>query len=121
MFERYTEKARRTVHLAKCEADGFGSLEVGPEHILLALLTDRALVSSTMEGVSESEIRAAINAHIPRSEPNPLPHDLPLTTEARAALVLATEEADKLSHGYVQNEHVLLALLHLKAATRLSS
>jgi len=110
IFERYTETARRTMHLAKCEADGFGSLEVGPEHILLALLSDPAFIGGIMEGVYELEIRAAINAHFPTREPNPLPHDLPLSAESRTALSLATEEADKLSQRRVRNEHVLLGL-----------
>jgi Clp amino terminal domain, pathogenicity island component len=111
IFERYTEKARRTMHLAKCEADGFGSLEVGTEHILLALLRDSDLISSTMEEVSEPEIRAVITAYIPKHEPHPLPHDLPLSTDARIAVVVATEEADKLNQRYVMNEHVLLAVV----------
>lgn len=101
---------------AKHEADGFGSLEVGVEHIVLALLSDPALISTTMEGVSEPEIRTAVSARIPRQEPNPLPHDLPLSTEARTALVLAREEAEKLGQRYVQNEHVLLALVQSESS-----
>jgi ATP-dependent Clp protease ATP-binding subunit ClpA len=116
IFERYTEKARQTIVLAKHEADGFGSLEVGTEHILLALLRDPALISSTMEAVSEAEIRAAIRAYIPRREPNPLPHDLPLSTEGRLSVVLATEEADKIGQRYIQNEHVLLALVQSESS-----
>jgi tetratricopeptide (TPR) repeat protein len=116
IFERYTQKSRGTMHLAKCEADGFGSLEVSAEHILLALLGDPALISGTMEGVSESEIRDAINAHIPHRRPDPLPHDLPLNKEAWAALVLATEEADRLGHRHVQNEHVLLGLVQSESS-----
>jgi Clp amino terminal domain, pathogenicity island component len=81
------------MHLAKCEADGFGADQVEPEHILLALLSDAALVSSTMEGVSPSDIRASINAHALRREPKPLPHDLPLSAESRTAMARATEEA----------------------------
>jgi len=104
------------MHFAKWEADGFGSLEVGTEHILLALLRDPDLITSTMEGVSEPEIRASISARIHRREPNPLPHDLPLSTEGRTALVLATEEADKLGQRYVQNEHVLLALVQSESS-----
>jgi tetratricopeptide (TPR) repeat protein len=111
IFERYTKKAIRTIILAKHEADGFGSLEVCAEHILLALLSDPVLISSTMEGVSEPEVRAAIRAHLPRRKQNPLPHDLPLNTEAHTALVLAREEANKLGQTYVQNEHIMLALL----------
>src|ERR1700730_9556667 len=116
IFERYTEKARRTMHLAKCEADGFGSTEVSTEHILLALLNDPAFVRDSMQGVSESEIRDAINVRIPRGEPNPLPHDLPLSEEARTAVVLAREEADRLGHRHVRNEHILLAVVRCESS-----
>jgi hypothetical protein len=116
IFERYTEKARRTMTLAKHEADGFGALEIGTEHILLALLRDPDLISSTMHGVSEPEIRTAITAYLPRHEPHPLPHDLPISTDARIAVVLATDEADRLNQRYVQSEHVLLALLQSESS-----
>ena len=45
-----------------------------------------------MEGISEKEILETINAHLPRSEPTMLPHALPLSREAREALVLAEAE-----------------------------
>jgi hypothetical protein len=111
MFIRYIEEARRTVVLAKHEADRFGSLEIDPEHILLALLNDPVLIRRAMEGISEKEIRATISAHLPRREPNTLPHDLPLSRAAREALVLAEGEADKLGHRYIRNEHLLLGLV----------
>ena len=40
MFEHYTENAKRTIFFAKCEAGQWGSREIDPEHILLALLRD---------------------------------------------------------------------------------
>lgn len=110
MFIRYIEGARRTIVRAKHEADRFGSLEIDPEHILLALLSDPVLISRTMEGISEKEILETINAHLPRREPNTLPHDLELSRSAREALVLAEGEADKFGHRYIRNEHVLLGL-----------
>lgn len=76
-------------------------------HILLALLNDPVLVSRIMEGISEKEILETINAHLPRSEPTMLPHALPLSREAREALVLAEAEADKLGHRYIRNEQHL--------------
>jgi ATP-dependent Clp protease ATP-binding subunit ClpA len=115
MFIRYVEEARRTIVLAKHEADRFGSLEIYPEHILLALLHDPVLTSRTMEGISEKEIRETINVHLPRRERNPLPHDLELSRAAREALVLAEGEADKLGHRYIRNEHLLLALVESRA------
>jgi ATP-dependent Clp protease ATP-binding subunit ClpC len=111
MFERYSEKARQTMADAKHEADRFGSSEVRTEHILLALLRDPNLVSSTMETVAVPEIQSAISAYIPQRKPNPLPHDLPLSTGGRAAVILAAEGAEKFGHKYVQNEHILLALV----------
>jgi ATP-dependent Clp protease ATP-binding subunit ClpA len=110
MFIRYIERAKRTIVRAKHEADRFGSLEIDPEHILLALLNDPVLISRTMEGISEKGIRETINAHLPRREPNTLPHDLPLSRAAREALVLAEGEADKFGHRYIRNEHILLGL-----------
>jgi ATP-dependent Clp protease ATP-binding subunit ClpA len=103
MFSRYIEEARRTVVRATHEADRFGSLEIDPEHILLALLSDPVLISRTMEGISEKEIRDAISAHLPRREPNTLPDDLPLSRAAREALALAEGEADKLGDRYIRS------------------
>ena len=50
MFVRYVEKAKQTIHNAKHEADGFGSPEIDPEHILLALLKDPVLINGSMGG-----------------------------------------------------------------------
>ena|SRR5438552_3428664 len=80
---------------AKCEADKFGSPEVGADHILLALLHDPAVVNGALEGISAAEIRDEIKSRITQREQNPLPHDLPLAEDARKVLVLATEEAKK--------------------------
>jgi tetratricopeptide (TPR) repeat protein len=110
-FIRYTEDARRTIVGAKHEADRFGSLEIDPEHILLALLNDLVLISRTMEQACEKEIRETLNTHLPRREPNPLPHDLPLSGAASEALASAEAEADKFGHRYIRNEHLLLGLV----------
>jgi hypothetical protein len=40
MFERYTEKARRTIFFARYEASQFGSPYIETEHILLGLLRE---------------------------------------------------------------------------------
>ena len=111
MFARYVEEAKGTVVRAKHQADRFGSLEIDPEHILLALLDDPVLIGRTMRGISEQEIIETINAHLPRRERNPLPHDLELSRAAREALILAEGEADKLSHRYIGNGHLLLGLV----------
>jgi ATP-dependent Clp protease ATP-binding subunit ClpC len=40
MFERYTEKARRTIFFGRCEASQFGSPYIESEHLLLGLLRE---------------------------------------------------------------------------------
>src|SRR5580704_15663204 len=111
MFARYLKYSRQTIVRAKHEADRFGSPEIDPEHILLALLNDPVLTSRTMQGISEKEIVMTIRAHIPGGERNPLPHDLELSKTAREALVSAEREADKLGHRDIRNEHILLGLV----------
>jgi ATP-dependent Clp protease ATP-binding subunit ClpC len=111
MFERYTETARKTVVCAKHEADRFGSREVCSEHILLALLNDASLVKDTMDGVSETELREAITAYLPRGEIIHVKHDLPLSAESRQVLIFAAEEAEGFGHRYIGNEHLPLGLM----------
>ena len=40
MFERFTEKARRTIFFARYEASQYGSPEIDTEHLLLGLLRE---------------------------------------------------------------------------------
>jgi hypothetical protein len=77
-----TSRKRGGLVRAKHQVDRFGSLEIDPEHILLALLDDPVLIGQTMQGISEQEIIKTINAHFPRRERNPLPHDLDLSRAA---------------------------------------
>lgn len=53
MFTRYVEESRRTIVRAKHHADRFGSVEIEPEHVLLALLDDPVLINRTMDGISQ--------------------------------------------------------------------
>ena len=41
MFERYIEKARRTIFFARYEASQFGSLYIETEYLLLGLLREK--------------------------------------------------------------------------------
>ena len=40
MFEKYTEKAKKVLFLARYEASQMGSRVIGSEHLLLGLLKD---------------------------------------------------------------------------------
>ena len=99
---------------AKKKADEFGARHVCTEHVLLALLDNWALIDRALDGIAVEELRNEIAAHLPRSEPLPFPHDLPVTSECRRALLLAVDEADRLGHSRVRDEHVLLGLFGIE-------
>jgi uncharacterized protein (TIGR03435 family) len=113
MFERYTERARRVLLFARHEAGQAGSPAVEPEHLLLALIREgRGLSASVFERarVSPDEVRRAIESRTTRREAISSGDDLPLSVSTEEVLELAAQEADRLLHGYVGTEHLLLGI-----------
>lgn len=113
MFERYSEKARRVIFFARCEASEDGSSYIETEHLLLGLLReDQALVRMFLgEGDILAEIRAEIERHITRRERISTSVEMPLTDDCKNALNLAAEESERLGQRHVETEHVLLGML----------
>jgi hypothetical protein len=113
MFERYTEKARRTIFFARYEASQFGSLYITTEHLLLGLLReDKALANRFLGSHAAVEsIRKQIEGHTAPGEKVPTSVDLPLSHELRRVLAYGTEEAERLNHKHIGTEHLLLGLL----------
>ena len=113
MFERYTEKARRTVFFARFEASQFGSPHIEPEHLLLGLLReDKALAGRLPHPRPSLEsVRQRIEARTPVGAKVPTSVDLPMSLEAKHVLAYAAEEADRLSHKHIGTEHLLLGLM----------
>jgi ketosteroid isomerase-like protein len=72
----------------------------------------------------EKRFREELGKRTPPRERIPISIEIPLTQGAKEILILAAEEAEKLSHAYVGPEHLLLGILRLKnylAATLLAS
>jgi ATP-dependent Clp protease ATP-binding subunit ClpC len=116
MFERYSEKARRTIFFARYEASQFGSSYIESEHLLLGLLReDRALARFVLgSGESIESIRKEIVAHSPFGKPISTSVELPLSGECARILTSATEEAKNLRHKHVEVEHLLLGIMREK-------
>jgi len=74
MFERYTEKAGRTIFFARYEASQFGSPYIETEHILLGLLrVDKALANAFLGSHTAVEsIRRQIEQHSATGESSDL-------------------------------------------------
>jgi hypothetical protein len=116
MFERYTEKARRTIFFARYEASQFGSSFIETEHLLMGLLReDKALASRFLRSHTAVEsIRQQIEGHSTPREKVSTSVDLPLSHECKRVLAYGAEEAMGLNHKHIGTEHLLLGLLREK-------
>jgi ATP-dependent Clp protease ATP-binding subunit ClpC len=114
MWQRFTERARRMVFFAQEEAARLGENNVGPEHLLLALLREEDSAAGRLLtgqiGVFHERIRAAVEARLKLGIGN-LGKDMQLTPEAKHVIDSAYAEARRLENNYIGSEHMLLGLL----------
>jgi len=115
MFDRFTERARKVMSLARLEAQRFYHDYVSTEHILLALVKEGTGVASVVlkkMGVELKDVRNEIEKKVERGpEPVSSGQQLPYTPRAKKVLELSLEEARSLGHHYIGTEHLLLGLL----------
>ena len=113
MFERYNEKARRTIFFGRFEASTFGSSFIETEHMLLGLLReDPELASRFLRSQAGVEsIRRQIEAQTTPRQKVSTSVDLPLSHSSKRVLAFGAEEAEQLNHKYIGTEHLLLGLL----------
>jgi len=114
MFNRFTERARKVIILAKEEARRFNHDYIGTEHILLGLIKEG-------EGVAAAVLQSlGLNLHTLRLEVEKLVRvgpstiisgDIPFTPKAKKALELSMDEARRMGHNYIGTEHLLLGLI----------
>ena len=113
MFERFTDRARRTVVLAQEEARRLNHNYIGTEHLLLGLLAvaygvaPKALESL---GISLDAARQEVEEIIGQGQQRPSGH-IPFTLRAKNVLDLAKQESRALRHDYIGTEHILLGLI----------
>ncbi len=113
MFERFTERARRSIILAQEEAKRLFHGAVGPEHVLLGIIREgegvasKALISLSIDA---QQVRVQIEDAIGRGE-RASHEELTFTREATRVLELALDEARRLGHNYIGTEHLLLGLI----------
>ncbi len=114
MFNRFTERARKVIILAKEEARRFNHDYIGTEHILLGLIREGEGVAAAVlqkMGVSLENIRLEIEKLVQPGPSTQIIGDIPFTPRAKKALELAAEEARSLGHNYIGTEHILLGLI----------
>lgn len=114
MLNRFTDRAQRAIHLAQEEAKRLNHDSLGPEHILLGLISlGEGIAAQVLAnlGVDPKRVRLEIEKLIGTGDNVLLIGDIPLTARARKVLEHAIEEAQSLGHNYVGTEHLLLGII----------
>ncbi len=114
MFDRFTERARKVMTLARQEAQKLNNDYIGTEHILLGLVQEGSGVAAQVLknlDVDLRKVRAEVERLVEQGT-NPVSgSQLPFTPRAKRVLELALEEAQNLGHNYIGTEHLLLGLI----------
>jgi ATP-dependent Clp protease ATP-binding subunit ClpC len=113
MFERFTDRARRTVVLAQEEARLLQHNYIGTEHLLLGLIHEgEGVAAKALEslGIGLDAVRQQVEEIIGRGQQAQSGH-IPFTPRAKKVLELALREAIQLGHNYIGTEHILLGLI----------
>ncbi|OIO38143.1 MAG: NDP-hexose 4-ketoreductase [Candidatus Omnitrophica bacterium CG1_02_49_16] len=114
MFNKFTERARKVILLAKQEAKRFNHDYIGTEHILLGLLREGEGVAAAVLqslGMNLNNIRLEVEKLVQIGPPTVVSGDLPFTPKAKKVMELAMDEAKTLGHNYIGTEHLLLGLI----------
>jgi ATP-dependent Clp protease ATP-binding subunit ClpC len=114
MFNRFTERARKVILLAKEEAKRFNHDYIGTEHILLGLVREGEGVAAAVLasfGLSSEKIRIEVEKLVQPGPSTVVSGDLPFTPKAKKVIELAMDEARTLGHNYIGTEHLLLGLI----------
>lgn len=113
-FERYTDRLRKVMALARDEAYKKGRGEVTPEHILLGLVKQGGTgVGGTVLknlGFDLNAIGKSIERKVEGTEQS-FTSVTPPSLEARKVLEYAVETARSWNHNYIGTEHLLAGLM----------
>ena len=114
MFDRFTDRARKVMGLARQEAQRFNHEYIGTEHILLGLVQEGSGVAAQVLrnlSVELVKIRAEVEKIVQHGPSMVAMGNLPFTPRAKKVLELSVEEASNLGHNYIGTEHLLLGLI----------
>ncbi|MCK6446559.1 MAG: ATP-dependent Clp protease ATP-binding subunit [Planctomycetes bacterium] len=114
MFDRFTDRAKKVMNLARQEAQRFNHEYLGTEHILLGLVQEGSGVAANVlknMNIDLSKIRAEVEKIVKTGPSMVTMGQLPFTPRAKKVLELSMEEASNLGHNYIGTEHLLLGLI----------
>lgn len=114
MFDKFTNRAKQVIKLAKKEAQRMNHNYLGTEHLLLGLLKlGQGIAVNVLRNMSIDYdiVRAEVEKLVGFGPELQLYGDPALTGKVKKVIEFANEEAVALSHNYVGTEHLLLGLI----------
>ncbi len=114
MHDKFTERVRKVIYLAREEAARLQHGSIGTEHLLLGLLREGEGIAATVLsnlGLDLDAIRHAVENMVAQAGGTLTIGEIPFTSNAKRVLELSVDEARQLGHNYVGTEHLLLGLI----------
>jgi len=114
MHDKFTERVRKVIYLAREEAARLQHDYIGTEHLLLGVIREGEGIAATVLnnlGLDLDRIRQEVENMVSAAGGTMTIGEIPFTPRAKRVLELAVEEARSLGHNYVGTEHLLLGLI----------
>lgn len=114
MFDKFTNRAKQVIKLAKKEAQRLNHNYLGTEHVLLGLLKlGQGVAVNVLRnlGLDFETVRQEVERTVGYGPEIQVYGDPALTGRVKKVFEYANEEASQLGHNYVGTEHLLLGLL----------
>jgi ATP-dependent Clp protease ATP-binding subunit ClpC len=114
MNDRFTERVKKVLFLARDEAGRLQHDYIGTEHFLLGIVREgEGIAAKVLQnlGLSFEQIQQAVEKMVAPSGGTLTIGEIPFTPRAKRVLELSVEEARLLGHNYIGTEHLLLGLI----------
>ncbi|MGH9388744.1 MAG: Clp protease N-terminal domain-containing protein, partial [Vicinamibacteria bacterium] len=114
MHDKFTERVRKVMYLAREEAARLQHDYIGTEHLLLGVIREGEGIAATVLnnlGLDLDAIRQAVESMVSSTGGTLTIGEIPFTPRAKRVLELSVDEARQLGHNYVGTEHLLLGLI----------
>lgn len=114
MFDKFTNRAKQVIKLAKKEAQRLNHNYLGTEHVLLGLLKlGQGVAVNVLKNlnIDFETVRGEVEKLVGYGPEIQVYGDPALTGKVKKVFEYANEEAANLNHNYVGTEHLLLGLL----------
>ena len=101
MFDRFTERVRKVIQLAREEAMRFNHDYIGTEHLLLGLVKEGegiAAAALANLGVDLKTLRLEVEKLVEQGPATMSVGEIPFNPQAKKVLELSVEEARKFGH-----------------------